>query len=42
MIKFANIPGNKTRDGQVKWNKFWKQEQKRKREWAQSFPKKKK
>ena len=42
MIKFANMPGNKTKDGQVKWNKFWKQEQKRKREWAQSFPKKKK
>tara|TARA_R100000008_G_scaffold36655_1_gene20874 strand:+ start:340 stop:1170 length:831 start_codon:yes stop_codon:yes gene_type:complete len=42
MIKFANMPGNKTSDGQVKWNKFWKQERQRKREWAQSFPKKKK
>tara|TARA_R100000808_G_scaffold19052_1_gene41523 strand:- start:208 stop:1065 length:858 start_codon:yes stop_codon:yes gene_type:complete len=42
MIKFANMPGNKTSDGQVKWKKFWKQEQQRKREWAQSFPKKKK
>ena len=42
MIKFANMPGNKTSDGQVKWKKFWKQERQRKREWAQSFPKKKK
>ena len=42
MIKFSNMPGNKTSDGQVKWKKFWKQERQRKREWAQSFPKKKK
>jgi len=42
MIKFANMPGNKTSDGQVKWSKFWNEEKKRKREWAQSFPKKKK
>ena len=42
MIKFANLPGNKTSDGEVIWNKFWKQERQRKREWAQSFPKKKK
>ena len=41
-IKFANMPGNKTSDGQVKWSKFWSEERKRKREWAQSFPKKKK
>jgi len=36
-IKFANMPGNKTKDGQVKWGKFWSEERKRKREWAQSF-----